>query len=229
MTDIHSHVLPRMDDGSKSVEESLSMLAAASAQGIRRIVATPHFYPFEDDPRLFLERRSASEARLREAMGENNTYPRLCMGAETYYFDGISKSAAVDLLRIAHTELLLLEMPFEPWSDRMIHEILHLQDRPGITVLMAHIERYLRFLKPHTLDMLREHGVLMQSNAEFFLMRKTKRQALRMLRRGQIHFLGSDCHNTGSRPQRMGEALAVLSDADRQYLEQNLRTYFGEP
>ena len=206
------------------------MLAAASAQGIHRMVATPHFYPFEDDPRLFLERRSAAEARLRRAMGENdknNAFPQLLMGAEVYYFDGISTSNAVEALCIADTGLLLLEMPFEPWSDRMLHEILHLHDRPGITVLMAHIERYLRFVKPRALDVLREYGVLMQSNAEFFLSSKTRRRALRMLRRGQIHFLGSDCHNTDTRPQRMGEALALLADADRQYLEQGICTYFG--
>ena len=61
VTDFHSHVLPGVDDGSASVEESLAMLRLAAQQGIRRVVATPHFYPRYDDLERFLERRGLPE------------------------------------------------------------------------------------------------------------------------------------------------------------------------
>ena len=64
MTDIHSHILPGMDDGSRSTEESLAMLAASAAQGVRAIAATPHFYAMENSPEEFLARRAAAVARL---------------------------------------------------------------------------------------------------------------------------------------------------------------------
>ena len=66
--DFHSHILPSIDDGSRSVEESIGMLRAMAKQGITHVVATPHFYPQHDTPERFLKRRAEAEAALREAM-----------------------------------------------------------------------------------------------------------------------------------------------------------------
>ena len=57
MIDLHSHILPQMDDGSRSVDESLQMLAALAAQGVTDVAATPHFYASENSPERFLARR----------------------------------------------------------------------------------------------------------------------------------------------------------------------------
>ena len=101
MTDLHSHILPCMDDGSRSTEESLAMLAMEAAQGISLVAATPHFDPRIDEPEAFLERRSMAEAVLREAAGEDPRLPRLLMGAEVRYFRGISDCEALPLLTLA--------------------------------------------------------------------------------------------------------------------------------
>ena len=66
--DFHSHVLPGVDDGSATVEESLRMLRLQAEQGVTHVVATPHFYPMQDSPNRFLERRAKTEKRLRQAM-----------------------------------------------------------------------------------------------------------------------------------------------------------------
>ena len=63
-TDFHSHILPEIDDGSSSVEESLAMLQAERDQGIQSVVATPHFYAHHDSPERFLKRRAAARQRL---------------------------------------------------------------------------------------------------------------------------------------------------------------------
>lgn len=65
MTDMHCHILPGMDDGSRSAAESLSMLEASAAQGVDRIVATPHFYAGENSPEVFLSRREHAYERLK--------------------------------------------------------------------------------------------------------------------------------------------------------------------
>ena len=62
--------------------------------------------------------------------------------------------------------------------------------------------------------------MLMQSNASFFLRWNTKHKALRMLESGQIHLLGSDCHNMADRPPRLGEALEIIGENGRRELEQ---------
>ena len=66
--DFHTHVLPGMDDGSKSVEMSMEMLRREAAQGIRQVIATPHFYPWREHPEQFLERRDQAAANLQNAM-----------------------------------------------------------------------------------------------------------------------------------------------------------------
>lgn len=225
--DIHSHVLPGMDDGSKSVEESLLMLGASARQGVRRIAATPHFYPTENSPEQFFSRRQKAEERLRKAWQPG--LPELMMGAEVYFFEGMSHTDALDELRIEGTGLLLLEMPFTPWTARQIQEVKKIQSRNGITVLMAHIERYLKFQDPQVWDELRQAGVLTQCNAEFFLRWRTKRKALRMVKAGEIHFLGSDCHNMSTRPPRLGEAVSLIGQEERDKLNEIIREYIPEP
>lgn len=68
MLDIHSHILPKIDDGSSSVEESLKLLRTSAEQGITEIAATPHFYASQNSPQKFLARRAACAARLQEAL-----------------------------------------------------------------------------------------------------------------------------------------------------------------
>jgi len=210
MIDFHSHVLPGLDDGSKSVEESLRMLRASAEQGVRCMAATPHFYPAENNPERFLARRESASYRLKEAWRPG--LPRLLLGAEVCYFDGMSRCEELADLRIEGTALLLLEMPFQPWTVRMTKEIRALHSRPGFTVALAHIERYLRFQKRAVWDELLEMGVLMQCNAEFFLRWNTKHRALHMLETGRIHLLGSDCHNMTTRPPRLGKAMEVIGE-----------------
>ena len=220
--DLHSHVLPRIDDGSKSVEESLRMLALSARQGIAYMAATPHFNPTETSPEQFLERRGRAAERIRAAWQPE--FPRLLLGAEVYYWEGISQTAELESLRIEGTSLLLLEMPFQTWSGWMAAEIRALHDRPGCTVVLAHIERYLRYQKRAVWDQLLEAGVLMQSNASFFLGWSTKHRAVQMFDDGLIHLLGSDCHNMAGRPPRMGEALARMGEPRVRVLERRCRT-----
>ena len=72
LVDFHSHILPGIDDGSKSLEMSIEMLRLEAEQGIGHVVATPHFYPQYDTPERFLERRAAAQNALREELlGKN--------------------------------------------------------------------------------------------------------------------------------------------------------------
>lgn len=221
MIDFHSHVLPGIDDGSQSVEESLRMLAASAGQGIAYMAATPHFDPSETSPERFLDRRERAAERLRAVWRPE--LPRLLLGAEVYYCGGISQAGEVEALRIEGTSLLLLEMPFQTWSDRMLAEIIALHDRPGCTVVLAHIERYLRLQKRPVWEKLLDAGILMQSNASFFLRWNTRHRAVHMFDAGWIHLLGSDCHNMAERPPRVGEALARIGERRVRTLERRCR------
>ena len=210
MTDFHSHLLPGIDDGSDSPETSLAMLRTWREQNITRIAATPHFYADVMNPRDFLRARQAAYDTLRGAMEENDLHAELILGAEVHYFSGMSAADALDDLCLEGTRLLLLEMPFTSgWSESMLRDVAAIRRR-GILPVAAHIERYIPLQPKRLVREFMDLDILIQSNAEFFLTRRTERVALRMLREGRVHFLGSDAHNTGTRPPNLGKALALI-------------------
>lgn len=211
LTDFHSHILPGMDDGSADVSTSLEMLRRESAQGISRVVATPHFYARYEQPEDFLERRDRAEEALRTAMAECSGMPELRIGAEVYYFRGISESEWLPRLTIRDTTAVLIEMPPAPWTDAMYRELADIWDKRGITPIIAHIDRYIRPLRtfgiPRALEQL---PVLVQANGSFFLNRKTASMAMRMLKADRIQLLGSDCHNLTDRTPNLGNTVSCI-------------------
>ncbi len=208
MFDFHSHILPMLDDGSQSIEESLAMLGESMEQGIAGMAATPHFYAEDSTPDRFVEKRRLAFEKLNAHLEIG--MPQIKLGAEVHYYEGICRSDEVLKLRMEGTDLLLVEMPVMRWTSRMIHVLVELNSRGDITVLLAHIERYLPYQSHGTWEFLRQHGILMQANATFFLRRTTRRSALRMLKEGEIDLLGSDCHNMKDRGPCLGEAVDLI-------------------
>lgn len=208
MIDIHTHILPGMDDGSGSLEESLAMAKESARQGVRLLAATPHFYATQEDPNSFLRRREKSLALLESTWQEG--FPTLLVGAEVRYFDGISRVEKIAHLTLDHTRILLLEMPFTSWSGRMVDEVLELQRSRGLQVLLAHVERYLKDQDGQVWETFRQNGVWMQCNANFFLRWQTKRKAQALIKKGEIQMLGSDTHNMTTRPPNLAMARDAL-------------------
>ncbi len=210
LVDFHSHMLPHMDDGSSSVEESIRMIDSSVRQGVSTIVLTPHFYASENSPSEFLERREHALEELQDAV--SGIPVELIPGAEVTYFDGLSGLEQLSDLMITGTSLLLVEMPFWHWSGRMLDDLLSLNERTGCQVVLAHIERYLSFQPKSTLDMFLSNGFLIQANAEYFLDRHTKKEALRTLAEGKIHLLGTDAHHSETRRPNLGEACDIIDE-----------------
>jgi protein-tyrosine phosphatase len=209
--DFHSHVLPGIDDGSHSLEESIAMLRMEAEQGVRHVIATPHFYPQHDTPDHFLQKRREAEKLLREEMEKYSDLPILIVGAEVYYFPGISNSEAMAELTIDKKKCILIEMPTPPWTDAMYRELEGLYTKQGLIPIVAHVDRYIgRFRTFGIPKRLAELPVLVQANAEFFLEKPTSSMALRMLKRNEIHLLGSDCHNLDARKPNLRAALDLI-------------------
>lgn len=211
ITDFHSHILPGIDDGSASLEESIALLRLEAEQGITHVVATPHFYARHDTPEAFLQRRREAELRLREEMERHVGLPRLSVGAEVHFFPGMSSSEALLQLTIDQKWCILLEMPEVRWTESMYRELEEIRARLGLTPIIAHIDRYIGPL--HTGDIprkLEQLPVLVQANASFFRKASTRRMALKMLQKDQIHLLGSDCHNLTTRVPNLGAAVRTI-------------------
>jgi protein-tyrosine phosphatase len=208
ITDFHSHILPGIDDGSRSTAESLQLLRTEAEQGIRRVIATPHFYANHDDPERFLARRAASEARLREAMADRTDLPQVITGAEVHFFHGMSDSAILTQLTIGQKGCILIEMPPAPWTPQMYRELEWIYAKQDLIPVIAHVDRYIRPLRTYGIDRrLEELPVRVQANASFFLHAGTAAFAMKLLRQDRIQLLGSDCHNLTDRAPNLEGAL----------------------
>ena len=216
-TDFHSHILPCIDDGSESVEKSLEMLELSYSQGVRTVIATPHFYPQYQKLERFLEKRAQCVALLKEAMekgmNEGKEYPTVLVGAEVAYFHGISRCEVLDELCVEDTRLVLVEMPFQKWDDRIINEMLEIKRNLDLIPVVAHIDRYASGQSGKMLERLFCEDLLIQANAESFIKKTSRRRMLKLVQGDMIDFVGSDCHNMSTRHPNMGEASKIICES----------------
>ncbi len=210
--DFHSHMLPGIDDGSPDENTSLAMLRMAAEQGVHIQVLTPHYYPWRESMEHFLKRRWESCVRLKNALTPG--LPKLLVGAETAFFNGMSKENLTPLC-IGSSRVILVELPFESWDGRIADEIATMSLDKGYQVVLAHVERYLGFKNnPEMLESLARLPIHMQINAETFLHLSSRRKGLELVRSGRVCILGSDAHNCDSRKPNLAEG--------RRYLEKKL-------
>lgn len=211
IVDFHSHVLPGIDDGSASLEESISLLQKEAEQGIGHVIATPHFYARYETPEEFLRKRQRAQEALCSAIRGIEGIPQLSMGAEVYFFRGMSETEELQQLTFQGKHCILIEMPPAPWTESMYRELEDIWNKRGLIPIIAHLDRYIGPFRTHKIpERLAELPVLVQANAGFFLNKRTRKMALRLFQADRIHLLGSDCHNLTSRPPRLGEAVEII-------------------
>ena len=210
LLDAHSHILPGMDDGSQSAEESLQLLRRLVDQGVRAVCMTPHFYPWKEAPDFFLRRREKSIRTLLAKIRNLDDMPEIYFGAEVAFFQGISGVEEMEQLCIGQSRILLVEMPFAKWTKRMIDELYTLKEYRDITPMIAHVDRYLDYGNEEIAEEMAQRGILIQANQSFFLKRFGLRKPMGMMKKGMIHFIGSDCHNLHSRRPDLDEAAARI-------------------
>lgn len=213
MIDVHAHILPKVDDGSASVEESIEMLTRMRKQGVTTVVATPHFDMRRNSVKRFLYRRNEGYQRLMEAT-RGMDVPTVLLGAEVLYCGvGLSQMEQVEELCLGHGNYLLVETLKGAWDSAFLTDMRKLMAEQNITPVIAHIERYMGSKKnSEILSTLSGEGALIQSNASFFCRKWVRRKALKMLKEQEIQLLGSDCHDSKVRIPNLGDAMKTIED-----------------
>lgn len=208
MIDFHSHILPEMDDGSRSLEMTRRMLRVEREQGVTDLVASPHFYAQHESPQQFLKRRENRLIRVKEMLKSEPWAQdmHIYAGAEVLYYPGMAGSSELDELCIEGTKTLLLEMPFMQWDGEHALEVRRIMEVRGIRIMLAHIERYVKYQKNKKIwNEILELPVLLQINADDMLTFGKRRICTKILRQRSRIVLGSDCHNLTKRPPQMKE------------------------
>ena len=211
MIDIHCHVIPGVDDGAGDPEESMRMLRRAAAEGIRGIIATPHFN--EQMGSELLEKRRSAWAQLNE-LAAKKKYPLvLYPGNEIYYSENVLRCLERgDALTLNGTRYVLVD--FLPGTDyRYLRMAVQRLRYEGYLPILAHMERYACLEKEERVQELTELGVYLQVNTGAVtgdLGFRARRRILKLIRQDRIHFLGTDAHGALHRPPRMADCLSYI-------------------
>lgn len=212
MVDLHTHVLPGIDDGAEDAEVSRKLLEILSAQGVDSVVFTSHYYGRKRSPRQFLEARAAAFDSIKELVPPGMD---VYLGAEVH-FSGqmVVSNEAICPMAIGDTRYLLIELPFlSAWDSALYNRLRDFVSETDYVPVVAHAERYAEVQKsPAVLSALSDLGCLFQVNTSAFTGDES-RLAFAMLKNGYVDCLGTDAHNLTDRAPCYTEAKSAVESA----------------
>ncbi len=200
--DFHAHILPGADHGCDCAETALRQLEAAQAAGISCIVATPHFYPERHSTTSFFERRDEALA-LVESLGSS---VKIVPGAEVRLCEGLDALPELKMFGIGESGNILIEMPQEPWTARLIDSLLRTRSERRLNVILAHVERY----SPEEIEELFRLNIKGQINASALVSLTRRGRYYKWIDGGFVNALGSDVHGTGGAYKDYSRAMLIL-------------------
>ncbi|OBR89877.1 tyrosine-protein phosphatase YwqE [Clostridium ragsdalei P11] len=225
MIDIHSHILPGIDDGSKSMEDTMNMLRLTEEDGVETIAATPHFYKgyYENSYKDVLE---LVDKVRNEAKQEN-----ICVNivsAQEVFLDRhtVENFKSGEIGCIEGTNYMLVELPMMNVPKNALDIIYELEIR-GVHPILAHPERYKYIIDtPSKINEFMNEKCLLQVNTGSVLGlfgKKVKKTAELLIESGVCSFIASDAHSTGGRcpgiSKALEEALRFNKDIEEQVLD----------
>lgn len=232
--DVHCHILPGLDDGAPSMEDSLRMVAIARADGVAGIVATPHILQGLYENSCEAIGQATSELQL--SQDSCQIYQGAEMRITRALVDGVDRNSLQMINGKTH---LLLELPSRsvPPLDVMEKIVRNLR-AAGVVPLIAHPERNLVLRDtPCYMHRLAIHGALFQVTAMSItndLGNDVRRSVFRMIRYGLVHVVASDAHDPLKRPPVLSRAFHVICDefgqgkAEELFMENPLKIINGE-
>lgn len=213
LIDMHSHILPGIDDGAKSMEKTLVLLRMAEKEGIETIITTPHYKPMGRNA----GRKKTLEVLedVKEAAGKAGLSVRLEAGNELYYSsEALEALKAGEVLTLAGSSYVLTE--FSPEEDfDYIRNGLYSLLSGGFRPVIAHVERYRHvFTRLGRAEELVEMGACLQVNAASVMGkfgRNERRRSRELLKQGLVQFVATDAHDEKNRAPFLKECASFIS------------------
>lgn len=209
MVDLHSHVLPYVDDGAKDEGMSIEMLHSAKMQGVDTVAATPHCIAKNKDAvDAFLEKRKAGYEKLLSAMSGRNDLPEVVLGAEVNLYKDISDIPNLSELCYENTNYILLELSDNGNASEVAEWIYNITLK-GLRPVIAHVDRYPDY--KDVMDELSHLDVIYQVNAARFLSMSDRRLLKNVFKRSDKFIVSTDMHNVTTRICNMEKAFTVAT------------------
>ncbi|MBN1154857.1 hypothetical protein JXB12_08090 [candidate division KSB1 bacterium] len=211
--DIHSHIIPYVDDGAQDWEMSMELVKSAESQGIIAMVATPHILAESDYERI--ERKIiANYLELTKKISKQNINIKIYLGCEIYAQPNMTLNHAISTFN-NNKKYFLTELPMSEIPRFVAQKYFNfLLD--GKIPIIAHPERNVGFQrKPEFIYEFVHRGVLMQINASSILGKygdQAKQTAFTMLDHNLVHFVASDGHNNEHRSIRLREIYEIVKN-----------------
>lgn len=196
--DIHSHLVPNIDDGSKSIEDSVNMITEFHQLGYKKIITTPHIMgdAYRNTPEIIL----GGLEKVKVALKQNNIPVDISAAAEYYLDFDFERKLDNEKLLTFGKNYLLFEVSYLNPPDNLYHVIFKMQTM-GYKPVLAHPERYNFWHSEfETYESIIDKGVLLQLNINSltgYYSPATKKIAELMIEKNMISMLGTDCHHTG--------------------------------
>lgn len=211
MIDIHCHILPGIDDGAKSVEDSIQMAREAVSQGIKTIIATPHYNSqyINEKPAI-----AAATAELNETLLQQRIPLTILPGQEIrIYGELLEDYDSGKLSSLADTSYIFIELPsghVPRYTERVLFDV----QMKGLTPIIVHPERNQEIVQnPDMLYHFVNNGALTQITANSVtgqFGKNIKKFTMQLIEADLTHFIASDAHNVTTRTFKMAEAFDAV-------------------
>ena len=214
MIDIHSHILPEIDDGSRGIDETMAMLKEAEKVGFKEIITTPHYFEgyYESNEVV----REELISNIKTQMNAQRISVSLYTGNEIYITEDTMNNVKLrKASSLNHTKYVLVEFDLNVKPMNMLNLIYKILKERYIPIL-AHPERY-GFIQQDLMILkeLASNGVLLQCNYGSFVGmygKKAEIIAKKLLRNNMISFLGTDAHRANSIYEKVPEIMKELTN-----------------
>jgi protein-tyrosine phosphatase len=216
MIDIHSHILPGLDDGAKDMDEAIRMCSIAAEDGIAQVVATPHHL----NGTYYNPKNTVADAvaSLNEALRKHNVNVTVLPGSDVHLgTDLLDEVKAERIMTINNSgKFMLLELPSFFVTQHVREQVFRLR-LIGVTSIITHPERNkIAMEEPDFLYDLVLAGTLLQVTAGSItgdFGGAVEDRARRLIGSGMVHIVATDAHNSSSRPPGLSRAFKILSDS----------------
>lgn len=211
LTETHCHIIPNIDDGANSVEMSLKMIETLENYGAKTIILTPHYYSDSISYTDFVKKRNDAFEVLKENYKGD---VKLIAAAEVYVSDYLLHNDNLDGIKIANGNYALLEHSFsDSFSSKTFERLENLYYDFSVVPVLAHIERYNNLMSDFSkIEELIDMGCMTQVNISSFadFPRHARKKILKLVDKGLVNLIGSDCHNMSGRAPVYEDGIKVI-------------------